>query len=428
MPTSSTTAREGDVTPAPERPRILIADDEELVARLLARTLARTSSELELAHDGKDAIARIERTVYDLVVTDISMPGATGLEVTRAAKRRCAETAVIVITGNATLDTAVEALRAGAYDYLQKPFEDLKQVNRTVERALERQRLMRENARMVAELRAHTEQLEGMNRELRKAQSQLVQAGKMAALGQMAAGIAHEINNPLHFIIGDLYLVGRDIEHLNTGLEQEDEGAIRQVATDLGGRYLRMQDGVRRIQAIVLSLMGFSRPAIEGPAPLDVRKAIDGCLVILHSKYKDRIEIQREHAADLPSVVCLAGEINQVLMNVLDNAIGAIEDKGTITVRTRHDTERGTVVVSVQDTGSGIPLDVLAKIFDPFFTTKPPGKGTGLGLSISYGVVTRHEGRVWAESPVGPNGGTTFHVELPVEYRGQLLTPAGSIN
>ncbi len=275
---------------------------------------------------------------------------------------------------------------------------------------------------------------------LKTAQAHLLQSEKMASIGQLAAGVAHEINNPVGFVksnLGtlreyaeDLSLLVGEYETLLAGVARGDSGTVsaevnrvRELAqkidagwilADLSKLVTESLDGVERVRQIVQNLKEFSHVDEEERKPFDLNQGIESTLKIVWNEVKYKAEVVKEFG-DLPELLCYPGQLNQVFMNVLVNAGQAIKERGKIWIRTF--TRDGQIVVEVEDTGCGIPEENLKKIFDPFFTTKPVGKGTGLGLSVSYGIIRKHQGRIEVESTVGK--GTTFRVLLPVDQKGE---------
>lgn len=268
------------------------------------------------------------------------------------------------------------------------------------------------------------------NEALRAAQGQLVQSEKLAGLGQMVAGVAHEINNPLSFVGNNVVVIQRDVEALRKLVElyRKADGSIPpEVAeqireleeqidlpytlSNLEGLFTRSREGLRRIQQIVKDLRDFARLDQSEVAEVDLSAGIESTLNIIqgHAKRKG-VTVVTELAARRP-VRCCGAKINQVVMNLVGNAIDASPNGSQVTVRTRE--EGGGVSIVVSDQGHGIPRAIREKIFDPFFTTKPVGQGTGLGLSISYGIVKEHGGKIEVESEEGR--GTTFAIWLPYE-------------
>jgi signal transduction histidine kinase len=231
-------------------------------------------------------------------------------------------------------------------------------------------------------------------RELRQAQKQLLHSEKLATIGQMAAGIAHELNTPLTYIMGNLEL----LQYHPLSSQQKD--MLGSVAV-----------GAERIRNLAQSLLAFSRPAQEEPSPLDVNEVVERSLELCHYQIlKGGVQLEKKLSADLPKVLGFGSQLEMGLINLVVNGIHAMEQGGTLTVASGR--SGGDVEVAVSDTGHGIPEDVQPRIFEPFFTTKPEGKGTGLGLSTVQMVVERHRGRIAVSSR--PLQGTTFRITLPV--------------
>lgn len=277
-----------------------------------------------------------------------------------------------------------------------------------------------------------TRELTDALRELRETQGQLVHQEKMASLGQFVAGIAHELNNPLSFVEGNLHFLREYVENLSGAIEAWEAGsqgpervaAIREkfdldhVRGDLEPVLEGCGEGLRRSIRLVKDLRTFSRVDDSDVLPVDLNEALDSTLNLLSSRLLG-VQVEREYAA-LPPVECLAGQLNQVFVNLLANAADAVDGEGKIRVATAC-VGADRVAVEVEDDGCGIDPETLERIFDPFYTTKPVGQGTGLGLSISYGVVERHGGRLEARSTVGT--GTCMRVELPLRAQ---IRPVGA--
>ncbi len=276
---------------------------------------------------------------------------------------------------------------------------------------------------------AQTQQLQAALQELRSTQQQLIQTEKMSGLGQMVAGIAHEINNANNFIHANLFHAQEYFKVLNEALEltgnacPEAAEALVRINEELELDYIRedfgkllnsMREGSSRIRSIVTTLRSFSRLDHAEFKAVDLHEGLESSLLMLQNKLKTNIKIDKQYGS-LPPVNCHAGQINQVFYNLLDNALDAIDSAGQpgeLTIRSWQ-SEPDWVTISVRDTGSGIPAAIQDKIFDPFFTTKPVGKGTGLGLSVCYQVIVQaHGGRIRCVSEVG--GGTELIVELPL--------------
>ncbi len=265
--------------------------------------------------------------------------------------------------------------------------------------------------------------------QLKEAQNQIILSEKMASLGQLVAGVAHEINNPINFIRSNLqplkeYLSGykkafdamkqmkeRFPHDIKSAFEEIAENEDLDFACEDSDKLIQsFEDGSNRIAQIVAGLRQYSRVDEEYYSPYDLREAIDSTLDLLFNRYKDKIRIQKNYD-DIPQVNCSPGKINQAFMNLLSNAIEAIEGEGNIWIHTTRQDEN--VLVKIRDDGKGIAKEIQSKIFDPFFTTKPVGEGTGLGLSITYSIIEQHGGTIIIESEVGK--GTTFTVILPIK-------------
>lgn len=267
--------------------------------------------------------------------------------------------------------------------------------------------------------------------KLQDTQDQLLQSEKMASIGQLAAGVAHEINNPIGFVnsnlstlsefsqsmlsaiqkIGQKITSGNDSELKLFYAQLADEHEIDFITDDLSSLLAESKDGISRVKDIVQDLKDFSRTDSGEFTTVDVRNIIDKTINLIHSEVKYSAELTTEYGS-LPEVEVVESQIGQVILNLLVNASHAIEDKGTITIKTVVNDDTKTIQISVTDSGKGICPENMGKLFDPFFTTKPVGKGTGLGLSLSYGIIQRHHGDIEVESELGV--GTTFRVTLPI--------------
>ena len=405
--------------------RILIVDDETSVRTLFAEHLGE-SFECKTAASAEDALIELAVQPYALVISDMMMPGRNGVELLREIGTRYPDTAVIMVSGVDRPQRVRDALRVGAFDYLIKPCE-LGVLTLSVERALERRSLQRTARIYKDHLESQNIELANRKAELERLQAQLVHTEKMASLGQLSAGIAHELNNPAGFIYGNLDLLHGYISHLTKlfvtydGLALPEDAAllIGSVKTEIGYERLMgdlnsiisdCREGAQRICDVVKNLRLFSRLDEAEVKSVVIHEGIDSTVRLLSSYFSSgRIVLRRDYT-DLPPVNCYAGQLNQVWMNLLVNAAQAVGDQGEITISTRCD--GNSVTVAISDTGKGIAADQLSKIFDPFFTTKPVGEGTGLGLSISYGIIERHGGTITVESQVGT--GTTFTVKIPI--------------
>jgi PAS domain S-box-containing protein len=287
--------------------------------------------------------------------------------------------------------------------------------------------------RLEASLKNRVDELVEANQRLSDMQLQLLQSEKMASIGQLASGVAHEINNPIGFVKSNLgSLAGyvnslleivrayEEVEHIHGDAVAQALLDIEQRKKDMDYTYLvedvrtlidESIEGVQRVSQIVADLKNFSRTGDTAAEPSDLQAGIESTINVVWNQLKYKVDVVREYVP-LPLVSCVASQINQVVMNLLTNAEQAIAGRGTITVRTGMEGER--VWFEVQDTGCGIAPDKQARIFEPFYTSKPVGQGTGLGLSISFGIVQRHGGSISVKS--APDAGSTFRVTLPVSH------------
>lgn len=292
-----------------------------------------------------------------------------------------------------------------------------------------------QNIEFEKKVQERTKQLENAITELKNAQTQLVQSEKMASLGVLTAGIAYEINNPINFVTANVLPLRENIKSLNKilnayntmdlskldteiarfkQLEEEEEIDIVLEETDL--LIDGIEEGAKRTSGIVEGLRTFNKGDRSDKIEADINEGVESTLFELKGKLKG-IKVEKKLGSDLPLVTCQSGKINQVLLNLLNNAADAIEDKkretgqsGKITITTEAKDE--AIVVSIRDEGTGIPQENVDKIFEPFFTTKDIGRGTGLGLSISYEIVVEHNGKLVVESTLGE--GTLFRLSLPL--------------
>jgi signal transduction histidine kinase len=308
-----------------------------------------------------------------------------------------------------------------------KLYKNLEEYNRTLEENVTRRTA--EISQKNEQLNIQKEELRTTLENLKQSQFHLIQSEKMASLGQLVAGIAHEINNPVTFIsagvdslktnmeevgqVMDIYhrITPDNVEEKLKEIERlKDKIEYKETIGEINSLIDSIKTGTERTTEIIKGLRTFSRLDEDILKVADIHESLNSTLILLRNKYKERIEVEKYYE-DIPQIECYPGQLNQVFMNVLSNAIDAIEDKGIITVHTSK--SNGSVRISIRDTGKGIPENIKTKIFEPFFTTKEVGQGTGLGLSISHGIIEKHQGSIKVKSEVGQ--GSEFIILLPVK-------------
>ncbi len=407
--------------------RVLIVDDEPSVRYLFAACL---SERYECVQAGSvmEAFAQLAGGEFDLVITDVLMPGLSGVELLRKIIETYPYTSVIMVSGVNQPARALDAIRLGAFDYLIKPC-DLDVLELTVERAMQRRALLLEAKRYKVELEERVFELARQKAELERLQSQIIHNNKMASLGQLAAGVAHELNNPAGFIYGNMDILHIYLEDLKSLLLFYDEAQLpaetrklrdeiksridyANTIADLGSIIEDCREGSKRIKDIAQNLRVFTRLDEAEFQKTDVHEGIDSTIRLLSTYLgADNINLVREYG-DVPLIDAFPGQLNQVWMNLLANAAHAVQGKqGQITITTKVVDD--SLNVSIHDSGAGISEQVIERIFDPFFTTKPVGDGSGLGLSICFKIVERHGGNISVQSEMGQ--GTTFTVIIPVK-------------
>jgi signal transduction histidine kinase len=407
--------------------RILLVDDDEAVRKVLAARLTERYTCVGSA-DAREALERLGEKEFALAIVDVQMPGLSGIELLRKIVNDFPDVVVIMASGVDRSQRVLDALRLGAFDYLIKPLDfDVMQI--TVERALKHRALLRDGNRYKRDLERRNHELTAQKEELERLQAQLVHSEKMASVGQLAAGIAHELNNPAGFIHSNMQGLGEYLSQLQRLLtvydsvpfstpwaekicEVKNDVEYERLLCDFSSIIADCQEGACRIRDIVLNLRTFSRVDEAEIKTIDIHAGIDATVRLLSQYYNsNHITLKRDYG-DLPLIDCFAGQLNQVWMNLLKNAAQAIgEGPGEVRIQTRL--ENSAVAVRISDTGRGINREDVQKIFDPFFTTKPVGEGTGLGLSISYGIIERHGGAIAVDST--PGRGTTFTTSIPIK-------------
>jgi len=417
--------------------RILAVDDSLTYLHELLAVLRGEGYDVVPARSGEEGLEMLVAQQFDCILLDLVMPGIDGIETCRRIKSSplFRDIPLIMLTAAEDRRAMIEALGVGADDFISKSSElevlkarvraQLRRKQFEDEHRNIREKLLRSQieaaearaARELAETRAQlVEELELKNgeltrayRELQTAQTQLVQSAKLASLGELVAGVAHEINNPLAFVISHLATVRRSLAKLDAKFRatiERDDLAGWQRASD---RLAEMEGGLQRMRDLVLKLRTFSRLDEGERKTVSIRECVESLLTILGHRTKDRIEVETRYGE--PDLLeCYPGLLTQAIMNLVANAIDAIPEHGKIVISTGADGD--AYRISIADTGTGIPDALRERILDPFFTTKPVGQGTGLGLSITYSIVRKHGGAL--EFGRAEGGGTEVIIRIPM--------------
>lgn len=407
----------------------------------LARVLDDEGHQTILADSGEQAIDLLARQAVDCILLERTLPGDGGLETCRLIKTSPSlrATPLIMLTPNDDRASMLEVLALGADDCVPKSAElevlkarmraQLRRQQFEAETRRAREQLLRSelesaaaiSARELAEARAqHVQVLQSKNgeletayRELQATQAQLVQSAKMASLGELVAGVAHEINNPLSFVLSHLDTVRRSLDRAVPDAEHLPADA-RAHWDRAHSRMTEMNLGLGRIRELVVKLRTFSRLDEGARKTVSIRECIDSLLTILGHKLKDRIVVTT-HYGEPDAIDCFPGLLTQAIMNLIANSVDAIEGSGTIDISTGMAGSHYHIVVT--DSGHGIPSELRERVLEPFFTTKPIGQGTGLGLSICYSIVRKHNGTLELIEAAG--GGTQAIISLPQSELGR---------
>ncbi|MEG4580979.1 response regulator [Microcoleus sp. MON1_C5] len=433
---------------------LLVVDDTPDNLRLLSTMLSDKGYKVRGVINGEMALKAARSTPPDLILLDITMPQMNGYEVCEHLKadRKTSSVPVIFLSALDQVLDKVKAFAVGGVDYITKPFH-LEEVLARVENQLTIQRLQKklheQNARLQeseAKEREKSHQLELALQQLQHTQAQLIQTEKMSSLGNVVAGVAHEINNPISFIKGNLspvteytqdllrlvQLYAEDFPNPTAAIQEQLEAMdLTFLRNDFPKLIASMRIGADRIGEIVQSLRNFSRLDESELKAVDIHEGLESTLMILQHRLQDEadqtiVKVVKEYEA-LPKIECYAGQMNQVFMNVLTNAIDALQSQKsyakeagdssqipTITICTKLLSEV-QVGIYITDNGPGITEEVQQRIFEPFFTTKEVGKGKGLGLSISYAIVVdEHGGQLRCLSV--PAQGATLAIEIPIHH------------
>ena len=383
--------------------RILVVDDEALILDLAVMLLSTRGYEVITAGSGEECLKTAEREKPSLVLLDYMMPGMDGMTTLREMRLRFPDTYVIMLTGKGNEEIAVEVMKAGAADYILKPFSNQDLIDR-IENVLRIRRIEIHNRELRLERERLLNEIKGWNSELERrvaektleleqAHAEIMQAEKLATLGHLAAGMAHEIRNPLNAI--SLFS-----QILKPVLADDPERV---------GYIDKLLGEVDRIDDILIQLLASSKRPRGEIQPVFLQEVIERTLASFKEQLEAHdIKLESDLETGLPPIMANSAEVEQIFTNLFTNAIYEMRQGGELGVRLARDRDR--IQIEVSDTGSGISPENLSKIFDPFYTTKP--KGTGFGLSVVLRIVTTYQGHIKALSEI--EQGTVFKIEFPV--------------
>ncbi len=429
-----------------QNPIILIVDDMPANLGVLSDVLDDAGFEVWIAQSGQVALDRVNFALPDLILLDVMMPELDGFETCRRLKGdpKTAAIPVIFMTALSESESKVRGLNLGAVDYITKPFQQ-DEVLARVRLHLRLQSLTKtladRNQDLEVRVAERTSDLERALKELKETHISLVRSEKLSSLGQLLSGVAHEINNPVNFIHGNLTHACNYADDLMKMLQlyqayyPDPTPELARQLVDLDLDFVMedfpkvlesMKLGTDRIRDLVASLRSFSRMGANQLALANIHEGIENTLTILQHRLKSRgdrptVDIIRDYG-ELPEIECCAGEVSQVFMNLIANAIDALEDldwlnmhgkQPEIKIQTRFEPTNDVVQILISDNGPGMLPEIRKQLFDAFFTTKPASQGTGLGLAIARSIVVdRHGGQIDCYSELGQ--GTTFVICLPI--------------
>jgi signal transduction histidine kinase len=428
---------------SPEDNLILIVDDTHTNLEFISEVLIEAGFKVATALNGEIALKQIKNKLPDLILLDVMMPKIDGLETCKKIKENLEtrDIPIIFMTAVSDIDTKIRGLGLGAVDYIIKPFHE-EEVLARIHTHLQLRNLTKTLEQRVNE---RTAALSQALKDLQESQIQLVHKEKMSALGQLVAGIAHEINNPVGCIYGNLghaSLYFQDMIKLINLYQQHYPQPVTEIQQEMATidlDYMRsdlpnligsMKESIQRIRNISTSLRTFSREDSDRKVSCNIHDGIDSTIMILKHRLKlsegrPDIEVIQDYD-NLPEVKCFSGQMNQVFMNLLANAIDALEESNIgrsyseieanpnqIKIQTRLTEDQNHVLIRIKDNGVGMSADVQQNIFEYLFTTKPIGKGTGLGLSIARQIIVeKHQGTLVVNSLLGQ--GSEFVITIPI--------------
>ena len=386
--------------------RVLIVEDSAVDAELITREfnkegLVHTS---KLVKSKDEFLKALGEFTPDIILCDYKMPGFGAPEALEIIKQSSAKTPFVVVSGAIGEDVAVEMMRSGAVDYVMK--NKIFKLAPAVKRALKEKEERAERKELEEEARKYLEELKAAYSKLKEVQAQVVQSAKLASMGQLAGGMAHEINNPLTGVINNVQLIKMEAANKESFNLKEFKGLLDVV-----------EESAARCKRITQSILDFSHASNGIFGPLSLNEIVEKVTILIAYELKlQNILIQKDLQLDLPLISGDSQLLQQVIFNFISNAKWAIQKKsakegGTITIKTQYEAEKKGVCISISDSGVGVSRENLKNIFESFFSTKEVGEGTGLGLTLAQDIVHKHGGHIEVESQLGE--GATFKVSFP---------------
>lgn len=427
--------------------RILVVDDSKMILQMAVDVMKVNGIDADIQTEtkGKNVVKRLHEEQFDLLILDIIMPEISGMDVLRQIQEEGMLDDVFVMMFTSLSDKRAmrECFRLGAFDYINKPIEPDEFIAR-VQNALKQQALRSELSSNIRRVQRQNEKLLELNSKLRDTQSQLMQQEQMAGIGHLAAGVAHEINNPLGYVISNVEILKSYLDIFVTHMERasklktfidpsvseaaevlqqlealEQENDMTFMKDDIQELFSDTNNGLKRVSKIVEGLRVFSRiDQLDELEEYDVNAGVETTLTLTKSESKYIADIHTD-LQPVPAVHAVGSQINQVILNVLMNSLQAVKDhhgdaRGEINIRTFE--KEDMVLLEIEDNGVGMPEQVKADMFKPFYTSRPIGEGTGLGLSIARDIViNKHGGVIEVESE--PEAGTIIRIGLPIQPR-----------
>lgn len=391
------------IPPPEERQAVVLVVDDEVGPRESLRLILSPEFTVEIAEDGNQAVAAFDRVAPDVILSDIRMPKMDGVTLMKAIRERSADVPFILITGYASLDSAKEAVRAGAFDYISKPY-NVSDIRDVVRRALKSRRQSRDKEQMVQRLVHANHELEDRIRDL----------DQRASVGDLSAEVIHDLNNPICALQGYVEL----LEHSMDQQAAHDDSEERELVDTIKRQ-------ARRCIELTRNFLNYARPNRAATREaIDINNVLDETLMLFQARFRHLdIQLETELDEDLPHTTAEPVSLQQVFYNLIANACQAMESHQRrphilrVATRTTSGNDGGrTVTATIADNGPGIPREIQDKVFERFFTTKSRDEGTGLGLAISNRIVSDHDGALTFQST--PGEGASFTITLPAHDRG----------